>query len=312
VGSIALGHGNVFTTAQTVNTANITTTSTDGLVLENTTASTAGTTLQYSARSHYVAHVWNTTVTAADNYAEWIQEGRGVSGGSPQATLYWASRVSSSGSGSFTDQMSLNSFSGLTVVQKITSNTSFNTAGLFYASGAGSSGNGYYLNGSDYGYWANFTSGNHWGVGYSANQSSAGTMMIGWNEANVFIGKGALIHNETISAINSSATATAAQMVGGYITSTSAASTTITTPTATALLTQINTANQTAGGQGTWFEFTIDNHSGANTVTLALDASITQLTVGPSSLTVPATSAGVGTWRVTFVSTSAAVISRIQ
>lgn len=108
------------------------------------------------------------------------------------------------------------------------------------------------------------------------------------------------------AAINATATATAAQFATGYITSTSAAATTITTPTATALATQMNAI------RGTSYYVTIDNTAGANTVTLALDASFTLLPIGSATMTVPTGTTGVGTWKVTFVSATAATISRIE
>lgn len=114
------------------------------------------------------------------------------------------------------------------------------------------------------------------------------------------------IEAHTPSAINSTATATAAQMASGYITTTSAAAETITTSTATALATQINAI------QGTQCKITIDNTAGANTDTLALGTGFTLLPIGSSSLTVPSGTTGVGTWLITFVSTTAATISRVQ
>ena len=70
--------------------------------------------------------------------------------------------------------------------------------------------------------------------------------------------------HKTVSAINATATATAAQVATGYITSTSAAATTITLPTGTLLGAALNAV------QGTTFELYIDNTAGANTVTMAV------------------------------------------
>ena len=66
------------------------------------------------------------------------------------------------------------------------------------------------------------------------------------------------------AAINATATATAAQVATGYITSTSAALTTITLPTGTLLGTQLGAT------QGTVFELSVDNTAGASTVTIAV------------------------------------------
>lgn len=111
-----------------------------------------------------------------------------------------------------------------------------------------------------------------------------------------------------LSAINATATATAAQIAGGTITSTSAATTTITLPTATLLATQL------VASQGTTFEFTIDNTAGANTVTIALGAGMTQLAVitGANTLTIPSGATGIGVFRLCFSSATACTLSRIE
>jgi len=66
------------------------------------------------------------------------------------------------------------------------------------------------------------------------------------------------------NAINATATATAAQVASGYITSTSAAPTTITLPTGTLLGTALNAT------RGTVLDLYIDNTAGASTVTVAV------------------------------------------
>ena len=65
-------------------------------------------------------------------------------------------------------------------------------------------------------------------------------------------------------AINATATATAAQVASGYITSTSGAATTITLPTGTLLGQYLNAQ------KGTVVDLFIDNTAGANTVTIAV------------------------------------------
>ena len=69
----------------------------------------------------------------------------------------------------------------------------------------------------------------------------------------------------TANAINSTATATAAQVASGYITSTSAAPTTITLPTGTALGAALGAT------RGTTLDLFIDNTAGASTVTVAVN-----------------------------------------
>jgi hypothetical protein len=68
----------------------------------------------------------------------------------------------------------------------------------------------------------------------------------------------------TPAAINATATATAAEVATGYITSTSALATTITLPTGTLLGAALGAV------QGTVFELYIDNTAGAATVTIAV------------------------------------------
>ena len=110
----------------------------------------------------------------------------------------------------------------------------------------------------------------------------------------------------TPAAINSTTTATAAQMAAGVITSTSASATAITTPTATALATQLGIT-----AAGATYDFIIDNSAGSSTVTLTLDASIVVLAVvtGGNTLTVAATK--IGMFRIYFTSSTAAFIARI-
>jgi hypothetical protein len=76
-------------------------------------------------------------------------------------------------------------------------------------------------------------------------------------------GSGSITHAST-AAINATATATAAEVATGYITSTSAAATTITLPTGTLLGAELGAV------QGTVFDLYIDNTAGASTVTVAV------------------------------------------
>ena len=123
----------------------------------------------------------------------------------------------------------------------------------------------------------------------------------------------AVIYNRVGTAINSTATATTAAVKGGLITSTSAAATSITLPTATALGTAL------AAVQGTSFEFIVDNTAGANTVTLVVGAGIVvakQTSSGDTAvdqlLTVAASATvGIAVFRLVFSSATAAVLFRI-
>ena len=73
-----------------------------------------------------------------------------------------------------------------------------------------------------------------------------------------------IVTHPTLSAINATATATAAQVATGYITSTSAAATTITLPTGTLLGAALGAV------RGTVLDLFVDNTAGANTVTIAV------------------------------------------
>ena len=82
------------------------------------------------------------------------------------------------------------------------------------------------------------------------------------------------------AAINATATATAAQVATGYITSTSASPTTITLPTGTLLGAAIGAT------QGTVLDLYVDNTAGASTVTIAAGATgIGRFTIMFSSAT---------------------------
>jgi hypothetical protein len=115
-----------------------------------------------------------------------------------------------------------------------------------------------------------------------------------------------------VNAINATGTATAAQVATGYITSTSAAATTITLPTGTLLGAALGAT------QGTTLDLFIDNTAGANTVTIAVAtngilsaAAAAGSAAGAGLLTVPSGVTGVGCFRIMFSSPTAYVFSRI-
>jgi hypothetical protein len=111
-------------------------------------------------------------------------------------------------------------------------------------------------------------------------------------------------------AINATATATAAQVASGYITSTSAAATTITLPTGTSLGAALGAT------KGTVHELYIDNTAGANTVTVAVAVngilSAAAAAVGASFglLTVPSGVTGVARFTLMFTSATAYTFTR--
>lgn len=115
----------------------------------------------------------------------------------------------------------------------------------------------------------------------------------------------------TTAAINATATATAAQIATGYITSTSAAGTTITLPTGTLLGAQLGAT------QGSVFRFYVDNTAGASTVTIAVAvngilsaAAAAGATAGFGLLTVPSGVTGLAEFTLIFSSATAYAFSR--
>lgn len=122
---------------------------------------------------------------------------------------------------------------------------------------------------------------------------------------------GGMIQNHTPVAINSNATATAAQVATGYITSTSAAQTTITLPTGTLLGTELGAT------QGTIHNLWIDNTAGASNVIIAvavngiLSAAAAANGASQGLLTIPNGVTGQGCFQLMFSSATAYTFTRI-
>lgn len=137
----------------------------------------------------------------------------------------------------------------------------------------------------------------------------AGTNMTLTNTWALLVGSGsssfggAIVQGHATAAINSTATATAAQVATGYITSTSAAPTTITLPTGTLLGAAL------AAVQGTIFDLYIDNTAGASTVTIAVAVNGIQSAMG-GTLTVPSGVTGQACFRLMFSSATAYTFTR--
>ena len=117
-------------------------------------------------------------------------------------------------------------------------------------------------------------------------------------------------NHPTTAAINATGTATAAQVATGYITSTSAAATTITLPTGTDLGTAIGAS------RGTVLELYVDNTAGASTVTMAVAtngilSSAAADTAGSfGDLTIAHGATGIGRFTIMFSSATAYVFTR--
>lgn len=114
----------------------------------------------------------------------------------------------------------------------------------------------------------------------------------------------------TNNAINASATASAAQVATGYITSTSASPTTITLPTGTDL------GNLIGAGQGTVLDLYIDNTAGASAVTVAVNTNAILSTAAADTagsfgdLTIAAGVTGLARYTLMFSSATAYVFTR--
>jgi hypothetical protein len=114
----------------------------------------------------------------------------------------------------------------------------------------------------------------------------------------------------SFNAINATETATAAQVADGYITSTSAAATTITMPTGTALGAALGAS------RGTVLDLFIDNTAGASTVTMAVNTNAILSTAAADTagsfgdLTVAAGATGLARYTIMFSSATAYVFTR--
>lgn len=117
-------------------------------------------------------------------------------------------------------------------------------------------------------------------------------------------------NHPTTAAINATATATAAQVITGYITSTSASPTTITLPTGTLLGAALGAT------RGTVLELYVDNTAGASTVTIAVAtngilSSAAADTAGSfGDLTIAAGATGLARFTIMFSSATAYVFTR--
>lgn len=112
------------------------------------------------------------------------------------------------------------------------------------------------------------------------------------------------------AAINATATATAAEVATGWITSTSGAATTITLPTGTLL------GGELGAARGDVFDLYIDNSAGSNTVTIAVGADTILSTAAADTagsfgdLTIASGATGVGRYTIMFSSATTCVFTR--
>jgi len=121
---------------------------------------------------------------------------------------------------------------------------------------------------------------------------------------------GFLSDHTTSAAINATATATAAQVATGYITSTSAAATSITFPTGTLLGAELQAT------AGTVLDLVVDNTGGASTVTMVvgtnaiLSDAATTTAASFGDLTIASGVTGMARYTLLFSSATAYTITR--
>ncbi len=112
------------------------------------------------------------------------------------------------------------------------------------------------------------------------------------------------------NAVDATGTATAAQVADGYITSTSAAATTITLPTGTAL------GSLLGASRGTVLDLFIDNTAGASTVTVAvntnavLSSAAVDTAASFGDLTIASGATGIARFTLMFSSATAYTFTR--
>ena len=117
-------------------------------------------------------------------------------------------------------------------------------------------------------------------------------------------------NHPSTAAINATATATAAEVVTGYITSTSASPTTITLPTGTLLGAALGAT------RGTVLDLYVDNTAGASTVTIAVAVNGILSTAAADTagsfgdLTIAHGVTGIGRFTIMFSSATAYVFTR--
>ncbi len=201
-----------------------------------------------------------------------------------------------------------------------------NTANGYHALSANTTGNSNTANGyqalqgnttgtenTAIGYGAGVASGaltNATAIGNGASVAASNTIQLGNTSVTNVKTKGNLINiNPAVVPINTTATATAADIITGYIASTTAAAVNITLPTAT----DISAALGSSVGQGTSFEFSVENTGGSNSVTLVAGTGITvhaPIISGTDNLIITPTNA-IGRFRLVFTSTTSAKLFRI-
>lgn len=170
--NVTFGSGNLlatspaFTTNQTTTNDAIGTTSTDGIVLQNTTAAAAGA-QQYSPRLRLTGQGWKTNATAASQAVDWAIENQPVQGAAnPTANLIFKTQVNAGG---YTDRYTFASASNTVTFSVGDVALNANAASSFNI-GAGGTNPAVSTNGNNVG----IKSTGHWGWGSSTTGTANG------------------------------------------------------------------------------------------------------------------------------------------
>ena len=146
-------------------------------------------------------------------------------------------------------------------------------------------------------------------IGISATAGTlSGNSLTEYTSGNGITISGALTLKRTTSTTKTgTGSVSAAELATGHIIYTGGVGT-LTLPTATALATQLSAT------VGTTFDFVLNNVGGSGTATIALDSSMvaTSAVTGGTTLTLAnSTTQGMAGFRITFISTTKAIISRL-
>lgn len=126
-----------FTKAPIFQQNSIATTLTDGAFLQNNTASTSGVPVQQSPSLHFGAQVWNTTATAANNFADGVIYIKPVSGSTPSSVMTFGLSRTTSSTPSYLTNMTLDNLGNLVLSDGTHTGASFSAGTGLTISDAG-------------------------------------------------------------------------------------------------------------------------------------------------------------------------------
>lgn len=136
IAGLNLANPNVFTTVQSVSTAGIASTSTDGFILQNLTASTVGVTAQRAPRLRLTGTAYN-SVSGLSEVDGWIIESLPqTTAGTTSTNIAFSSSING---GAFVQRLLLNSAGAL--ISSATTSTSFQSSSTFLTSDFSTLGN---------------------------------------------------------------------------------------------------------------------------------------------------------------------------